>query len=69
MHDTGLDRGGWPDVLDNLRQSLEAIADQEKHVPGAAIANVSEHAHPELGEGAQVRANLCEVAPALSRVR
>ena len=35
-------------LLDHLGQALQAVADDEEHVLDAAVAQVGEHAHPEL---------------------
>ncbi len=40
---------GRPDVGDHVGQSLEPVADDEEHVPDAAVAQVGQDAHPELG--------------------
>jgi hypothetical protein len=49
VHDAGLDDGLRPGVADHLGQALEPVADHEEHVPDAPVAQVGEHAHPELG--------------------
>ena len=48
VDDAGLHDGLRPHVADHLGQSLEAVADQEERVLDAAVAEVGQHAHPEL---------------------
>ena len=48
MDDAGLHDRLRPHVADDLGQAFQAVADQEEHVPHAAVAQVGEHAHPEL---------------------
>jgi hypothetical protein len=38
----------WPDIADHLGQTLQPVADDEEHVPHAAVTQIGEHAHPEL---------------------
>ena len=49
MDDAGLHRRERPDIAYYFRQALESVTDQDKHVLGSPVANVSEHGHPELG--------------------
>jgi hypothetical protein len=43
LHDRGRPHGA-----DHLRQSLQAVADDEEHILDATVTQVREHAHPEL---------------------
>ena len=49
MDDAGLHDRLRPHVADHLGQALEAVADHEEHVLDPAVAQVGQHAHPELG--------------------
>ena len=48
MDDAGLNDRLRPHVFDHVGQTLQAVTDQEEHVPHAAVAQVGEHAHPEF---------------------
>jgi len=49
MDDAGLHDRRRPHVADHLRQSLQPVADDEEHVLDAAVTQIGQHAHPELG--------------------
>ena len=48
MDDARLDCGQRPHVPNHLGQTLQAIADHEEGVLDASVAQVGQHAHPEL---------------------
>jgi hypothetical protein len=68
MQDARVHLGVGPGGGDGFGQALEPVADHEAHVLDATVFDFGEHREPEFGESARVRANLCEVAPELSRI-
>jgi hypothetical protein len=48
MDDAGLHDRLGPHVGDHLGEALQPVADHKEHVAHATVAEVGEHAHPEL---------------------
>src|SRR3954453_17956884 len=49
LHDAGLDGGGGEDRLDRLREALEPVDAADQDVAHAALLELRQHLHPELG--------------------
>src|SRR6185437_5673066 len=49
MNNARLNHGLRPHVLDDVGQALQPVADQEEHIAHTSVAQVGQHAHPELG--------------------
>ena len=49
MDQAGLHDRGRPDRVHTVGQAFQTVADQEEHISDAAVAELGQHRHPELG--------------------
>ena len=67
MHDARLDGRLGEDRLDRLGESLEPVNAADQHVAHAALLQIGQHLHPELGALGLLKPQAEHVAVAVER--